>query len=62
MTYQAMKLRKAELALYNELEAWARKYAATLHSATLDRIIDELDAVRKDHRRASAHYRKEVVK
>lgn len=58
MGYGKYKLADKVRDLHEQLEEWVRKYSASLHSATLDRIIDELDKARKEFRRDSAHFRK----
>lgn len=58
MTYSRMKLRTAEIKVWQELEEWAAAKAADIASAALDKLLDRLVELRAEYRRGSAHYRK----
>lgn len=53
--YSRYKLKQAEREILEQLEFWARKYAASLHSSTLDNLLEELDKIRKEARKNESH-------
>lgn len=55
MVWTKYKLKEAEHKLYQELENLIRQYANMLASPSIDKILDDLENIRREARRALRH-------